>query len=153
MTHYFKIFMLLLLFTACKHKTDSSIKKKVLIEQNTNEIDVLKNDFNVFFKKFSKDSIFQKESLNDVVNFYQYDDNDSLEVSATPKKELSYKDFSIDTLAYKKESNKYRVIKEYKKDSVIYNLAGIDNGIYVLYVFKKNKINDWKLTSVHNYSN
>lgn len=62
-------------------------------------------------------------------------------------------DFKIDSLAYKKEFNKYKTEIQKYKDSTTYHLIGIDNGIYTFYVFKKNDTNKWLLKSIHDYSN
>ena len=87
----------------------------------------------------------------DIIKYYTYDDYDKLVITKYLKSDISFMDFKKDSIAYKKEYDRYRVEAVQKKDSTTYSLYGIDNGIYQHYVFKK-KHDKWYLTSIHDYS-
>jgi len=145
-------FIFIFLFFHCKQNPKIISKKGDFTKNSTQNSDSLKIKFNVFFTKFTNDSVFQKERLKNIINMYSYNDYDKMEVSQYSKKEFSFMDFTKDTLAYKKKFNKYKVEMKIEKDSTIYYMYGIDNGIHEFYVFKRNNLNKWYLVTIHDYS-
>lgn len=64
---------------------------------------------------------------------------------------FEYIDFTQDSLAMKKETDKYTIEKKEKKGYMIYSRSGYDNGIYELYKFKLID-GDWYLIEIENLS-
>ena len=109
------------------------------------------DDFLSFFHKFKQDSLFQKNSIVFPIKIYTYDDNDNINIERRDKQSFYFLDFSKDSTAYLSEGDAYRVSLEYTKDSVSYKEIGIDNGINIYFVFKKNQ--KWQLTDIYDFSN
>lgn len=147
--------VIILLFLSCKKA--NNLEYKVSTEKTANLVKQQKSskeDFNNFFVKFSNDSIFQKDRVKDTLYLHNLVETDKFEVLKFTKEDISYMDFRDDTLAYKKEYDKYRVETVIKEDSTNYSMYGIDNGILLHYVFMRDKQNnEWYLTSIHDYSN
>ncbi|GGX17560.1 DUF4348 domain-containing protein [Aquimarina muelleri] len=147
--------VIILLFLSCKKA--NNLEYKVSTEKTANLVKQQKSskeDFNNFFVKFSNDSIFQKDRVKDTLYLHNLVEIDKFEVLKFTKEDISYMDFRDDTLAYKKEYDKYRVETVIKEDSTNYSMYGIDNGILLHYVFMRDKQNnEWYLTSIHDYSN
>ncbi|MCD8418585.1 DUF4348 domain-containing protein [Tenacibaculum finnmarkense genomovar finnmarkense] len=149
------LFFFLILLYSCKGKP-----KLIPQENNQNKTEVSLDSFpkryNIFFQKFSNDSLFQKKRLKDSVAFFTNENeiNNKLKVTYYNKDDFYFVNFiREDSLARIKEFNKYKTETLIRIDSVTYFRYGIDNGIYMYYVFKRNKFNDWYLTSIHDYSN
>jgi len=149
------LYLIILLFLSCKK--DKNLEHKLTAEKKANLVEQQKSskeDFNNFFVKFSNDSIFQKDRVKDTLYLHNLVETDKFEILKFTKEDISYMDFRDDNLAYKKEYDKYRVETVIKKDSTNYSMYGIDNGILLHYVFKRDKQNnEWYLTSIHDYSN
>lgn len=131
-------------------KKDNSniLNKNHIIEKEKNLIE----DFDVFFERYRRDSVFQKERTNDVLLFFSYPDEENLKVSKHTKEDFDFFDYTEDDLAYNKESNAYKVKLEVETDSIIYYRLGIDNGIHMFEVYKVVKNDKWYLTAIHDYS-
>jgi len=148
----FFLSVLFLLFS-CKEndrKNDLELKKENLITSKKSL-----EDFDLFFKKFSKDSIYQKERIQFPLKCKTPDENDLMgEKNKTKLINISnfeYIDFTQDSLAMKKETDKYTIEKKEKKGYMIYSRLGYDNGIYELYKFKLID-GDWYLIEIENLS-
>jgi len=123
------------------------------IEANSQNTD--KDDFYLFFNKFKSDSTFQMKSILFPIKIYTVgeDDNKAYVIDKIGKKSYQFLNFSKDSTAYLLEENAYKVAIDFAADSVVYKIVGIDNGIFINYVFKKNNNKTWNLVSIYDFSN
>ncbi|OED34895.1 hypothetical protein AB832_06745 [Flavobacteriaceae bacterium (ex Bugula neritina AB1)] len=142
-----------ILLLSCKKK-DNSNQKLIKTETSTIQQELSKEVFKTFFLKFSNDSVFQKTRIKDTITFHSLIDTDKFEITKYLKDDISFMDFRKDSIAYKKEYDKYRTEIDISKDSTNYSLYGIDNGILTHYVFKRNENenDNWYLNAIHDYS-
>jgi len=137
--------------TKITHDVSSELVLKAKPEQETKEDE----DFNTFFEKFKIDSIFQLSRIKDSVKYYTYEEDTDMDLTIKnfPKSTFIYYNYNQDTAAYRSlEHDRYTVSIKKSGDSVIYNMKGVDNGINVFTVFKKNKKGKWFYCSLHDYS-
>ncbi len=95
-------------------------------------------DFDVFFKKFGSDSIFQKQHVKFPLKNTFLDMEGDLDVIRKDIKENEYRfsNFKKDNETGDAGGNgSYKVNIKKEKDSVYYNLTGIDNGIATVVKF------------------
>jgi len=107
--------------------------------EHTIESTECESDFDLFFKEFTKDSIFQKNHIKFPLRASYYEDIASnVVVVDTIKTKYDYKyiDFTKDTTAMQNETGKYTTEKSKSKNKVVYKLLGYDNGIMVSYKFE-----------------
>jgi len=153
MSRFYLFLFTFIVFFSCKKEIKNEYKATNFKQESKINQQVIREDFNVFFRKFGRDSIFQIERLKDSVNYITRNENDKLKTKKYSKKDFSFRDYTKDSLAYKEKYNGYTVELERKEDSICYYLWGVDNGIHRFYVFKRNsKSKNWFLNSIHNYS-
>jgi hypothetical protein len=148
----FFLSVLFLLFS-CKEdnrKNDLELKKGNPITSKKSE-----EDFNKFFKRFAEDSIYQKKRIQFPLKCITPDEDDMMGEKMKTKfiniSNFGYIDFTQDSHAMKKETDKYTIEKKEKKGYMIYSRLGYDNGIYELYKFKLID-SDWYLVEIENLS-
>lgn len=135
------ILLLTILIISCGTKTTDSTTDKVIVEET----------FDDFLNKFRSDSLFQIERTKFPLTLVTWDDDDNL-----MSEEVNLKNWRHRRFEYKNEFGT-REIDAYTQETKIYadsakiELRGIDNGIYVDYVFKKVD-GQWTLTTMRNYS-
>jgi len=102
------------------------------------------NSFNIFIEKFDKDSIFRKKHISDSLEILIVDlDDDKLKIKKIEDK-INLPAFQQNK--YEQEDG-YKWKISYKKDTVLYVQQGIDNGIYITYMFiKRHKT--WYLSKI-----
>ena len=147
-----------LIIIGCNKKKDSSVNTRILLNLDTiqrKELKVIEVtncliDFDEFFERFSKDSIFQKQRVNYPLKWSYYDESyEKLTIDYVRQEDFTYIDFSEDKNAMEKESGKYKIFIEKKsKNKVTYLLKGYDNGIYMKYIFKLDKKECWFLVEI-----
>lgn len=93
-------------------------------------------DFDIFFEKFSADSVFQRQHTKFPLKDVTRSDTD-LEMITTyaESKDCYYYDFRKDREAYKRETDAYNVVVEKRNDTVFYKWNGVDNGIHMEFKF------------------
>lgn len=129
------IFVLFSIYS-CQRK-DPTIESSN-IEQTITSADC-ESDFDLFFKEFAKDSIFQKNHIKFPLRsaYYGGDAYDELIVEIVrTKSDFKYIDFTEDATAMQKETGKYTTEKIKSQHKVVYKLLGYDNGIMVSYKFE-----------------
>jgi hypothetical protein len=103
-------------------------------------------NFDIFFDKFQKDSIFQKDRIIFPLKYFTYDTKtDSFSEEFINKKEWKYFDFS------KLPENYLRKIIKISDDEFKYNIQIEDTGVYVDYIFKIHN-GKWYLVEVNDKS-
>ncbi|MFD2600685.1 MULTISPECIES: DUF4348 domain-containing protein [Flavobacterium] len=121
----------MLLFSCKKEKISMRMPESHKVEK-------CDTDFNVFFEKFSADSVFQKQHtkfpLKDVSWSESYPDPET-DVRYLESKDCYYYDFRKDKEAYKKETDAYNVVTEKRNDTICYKWDGVDNGISMEFKF------------------
>jgi len=105
-------------------------------------------DFQTFFKKFSKDSIFQKKHLDKNLELVLIDPYDQSQSIQKIRDKWTYIDFKE---APNNDSDAYKFSIEPKKDTVFYIQQGIDNGIRIEYIFVR-KNDTWYLVLIKDES-
>ncbi len=140
--------------------TDNKELKKE-IESKANKISVVKPedcgmDFNAFFVKFSKDSIFQRSRVKyplKMIYFDAYGSDQTTPIEEYIKlQDYQFFDFSLDNEAKNREVNAYTIkIEKKENDTYLYRQLGIDNGIMVEFKFIKDN-GCWLLVSLKDES-
>lgn len=151
-----RIFLLLftLIFLNCNEAKKNDIKSQE-VKKSIKIKEEIQQDFDQFFKKFAKDSIYQKERIQFPLKCKTPDENDPLGEKIQTKlidiSNFEYINFTMDSLAIKKETDKFTIEKKEKNGYMIYTRLGYDNGIYELYKFKSVNGN-WYLIEIENLS-
>lgn len=118
---------------ACNGKDEKPVApaEKQVGQTTYNEVSC-DTDFDVFFKKFRSDSVFQKKHVRFPLKNTFLDSEGMYEVirqDVTPAK-YKFLDFTGDEEAAHMENGAFTIKIEKQKDSVFYLARGIDNGIH-----------------------
>ena len=95
-------------------------------------------DFNLFFKKFASDSVFQKKHVKFPLKESYSDPDTGYETTKTEhinSKDYHYHKFPKKNEASKFENGAFSITVDKQKDTVFNKWRGIDNGIYVDFKF------------------
>ena len=129
---------ILIIFSNCQdHKIENNFKPQ------ENQLLTVEEDFNAFFEKFKKDSVFQKQRVVFPLKVRVFN-IDNLKTEENSLEEENYELLKID-------ENEVSIEKKISKDSVKIILKGKDNGIYIETQFLKDK-GIWKLESYNDQS-
>ena len=132
------LIFILIIFSNCQaHKIENNFKSQ------ENQVLTVEEDFNTFFEKFKKDSVFQKQRVVFPLKVRIFN-IDNLKTEENSLEEKDYEFLKID-------ENEVSVEKKISKDSVKIILKGKDNGIYIETQFLKDK-GIWKLESYNDQS-
>ena len=132
------LIFILIIFSNCQ---DQKIENNFKSQENQ-ELTV-EEDFNTFFEKFKKDSVFQKQRVVFPLKIRVFN-TDNLITEENSFEEKDYEFLKID-------ENEVSIEKKISKDSVKIILKGKDNGIYIETQFLKDK-GIWKLESYNDQS-
>lgn len=109
--------------------------------------------FDEFFIKFTNDELFQKRRFSKSMRLTILDPYDvDKKIIKIVGKNHGFIDFKNDNEAINNEFDKFNIKIEKYKDSISYKRLGIDNGIYISYIFEKIN-NCWFLTEIIDESN
>ena len=110
-------------------------------------------DFKKIFEQFGSNSEFQKKHIKFPLSFSFLNDNyDKTIDSIINEKDFHFINFSNDKNAMKNEYDKFKTQTEkIGDDKIIYRRKGYDNGILILYEFKKTD-DCWNLIKVSDES-
>jgi hypothetical protein len=134
----YNLLILIILIIGCNEKNENEKNKssandlnKEIINKSIPESESIENcitNFDKFFIKFSKDSVFQKNMIKFPLKCKIPDENDPLSektiINLVNKLEFRYINFTLDSLAMKKEVERYTIKKKVQKDNVIYTQMG-----------------------------
>ena len=129
---------ILIIFSNCQ---DQKIENNFNPQEN--QVLTVEEDFNTFFEKFKKDSVFQKQRVVFPLKVRVFN-IDNLKTEENSLEEENYELLKID-------ENEVSMEKKISKDSVKIILKGKDNGIYIETQFLKDK-GIWKLESYNDQS-
>ena len=132
------LIFILIIFSNCQ---DQKIENNFKSQEN--QILTVEEDFNTFFEKFKKDSVFQKQRVVFPLKVRVFN-IDNLKTEENSLEEENYELLRID-------ENEVSMEKKISKDSVKIILKGKDNGIYIETQFLKDK-GIWKLESYNDQS-
>ena len=132
------LIFILIIFSNCQ---DQKIENNFNPQEN--QVLTVEEDFNAFFEKFKKDSVFQKQRVVFPLKVRVFN-IDNLKTEENSLEEENYELFRID-------ENEVSMEKKISKDSVKIILKGKDNGIYIETQFLKDK-GIWKLESYNDQS-
>lgn len=129
----------------------------IFISCNKNKTQQVESkDFEIFFKRFSTDSLYQKKQIKFPLNYeYLIYQNDKFvkKNELIKNTEWFYINFSTDKDAINLEYDKFTQKFIFNNlSNVIYKRIGYDNGILINYHFKKID-EKWFLTSIIDKSN
>jgi len=149
----FYILILLVIFLSCKKEKNISIEIGKNLPSNT-EVKVSKqvdNDFNVFFKLFNQDSIFQMSRVDFPLKIKTLDGEYELINQIVKKEEYRITEFLIGNTQTNHEYDNFKQDIVLGEEEVIVSWVGIDNGIAVEFMFKKNN-GKWMLITYVDHS-
>jgi hypothetical protein len=148
-------FFFFLLFASCINKKKNRIdltssstdttnqiikREKTIFKIDTLSFKATQNcntEFNYFFERFSRDSMFQKSRVKYPLRWSYYSGNyDKLQVEMINHQEFSYFDFENDVNAKGKKQGAFEVGMSISKDKVVYQRTGIDTGLLMSFQFK-----------------
>jgi hypothetical protein len=132
------LIFILIIFSNCQ---DQKIENNFNPQEN--QVLTVEEDFNAFFEKFKKDSVFQKQRVVFPLKVRVFN-IDNLKTEENSLEEENYELLRID-------ENEVSMEKKISKDSVKIILKGKDNGIYIETQFLKDK-GIWKLESYNDQS-
>ena len=132
------LIFILIIFSNCQ---DQKIENN--FKSHENQELTVEEDFNTFFEKFKKDSVFQKQRVVFPLKVRVFN-IDNLKTEENSFEEKDYEFLKID-------ENEVSMEKKISKDSVKIILKGKDNGIYIETQFLKDK-GIWKLESYNDQS-
>ena len=132
------LIFILIIFSNCQ---DQKIENNFKSQEN--QVLTVEEDFNTFFEKFKKDSVFQKQRVVFPLKVRIFN-IDNLKTEENSLEEKNYELLRID-------ENEVSMEKKISKDSVKIILKGKDNGIYIETQFLKDK-GIWKLESYNDQS-
>ena len=132
------LIFILIIFSNCQ---DQKIENNFNPQEN--QVLTVVEDFNAFFEKFKKDSVFQKQRVVFPLKVRVFN-IDNLKTEENSLEEENYELLRID-------ENEVSMEKKISKDSVKIILKGKDNGIYIETQFLKDK-GIWKLESYNDQS-
>ena len=132
------LIFILIIFSNCQ---DQKIENNFNPQEN--QVLTVEEDFNAFFEKFKKDSVFQKQRVVFPLKVRVFN-IDNLKTEENSLEEKNYEFLRID-------ENEVSMEKKISKDSVKIILKGKDNGIYIETQFLKDK-GIWKLESYNDQS-
>ena len=131
-------------------KAEANEEKKENIEIFAEMAKDCDQTFDDFFKRFARDSIFQKNRVKYPMEWFFYGgaNYQSLDKETISSKEkFRYFDFTRDGEAVKREYGAFKIERVAHKDSVIYKRLGLDSGL--LMSFKFHLINGcWYLVEI-----
>lgn len=134
---------------SCNHKQEVT-NATSQIEKETEKIStVTVENFDAFFERFSKDSVFQKSRIKFPLKTSYHEDPTEGEIVHYLKdsSETEYIDFTGDSLAMNKETDKFAPKVEKTAKGMVYKRIGYDNGIYISYIFILSD-NSWFLSEI-----
>ncbi len=108
--------------------------------------------FQQFLEKFSSDSAFQINHTLFPFKIASYDIEDNMDTSLISQDKWQFLNLQYDSIYAKREVNAYTQNIDVFQDSCIVSYKGIDNGIWIDYVFVR-QYNDWMLSKEVDYSN
>ncbi len=132
------LIFILIIFSNCQ---DQKIENNFNPQEN--QVLTVEEDFNAFFEKFKKDSVFQKQRVVFPLKVRVFN-IDNLKTEENSLEEKDYEFLKID-------ENEVSIEKKILKDSVKIILKGKDNGIYIETEFLKDN-GIWKLETYNDQS-
>jgi hypothetical protein len=111
------------------------------------------SDFESFFERFSRDSLYQKKMVKYPLKseYYVGDSYDELTTELIESPKYKFIDFKEDSNAMQNETGKYTIEKKRIHQGMIYTRFGYHNGIHISYEFKFTKI-CWFLVKITDQS-
>ena len=154
---YIYLIIITVIIFSCRTKLgrEETSSKELKTTNRVEEKEEIKiEDFESFFKKFSKDSIFQFTRIDFPISYYTIDIEDNKEEYIYNRDEFWYTDFTKDAEAATQEIDPYEPIVRRKSDTeVTYIRMGIDNGIRIEYYFILDPTGKWRMTKIIDNSN
>lgn len=140
-----------LFFVSCGTKSTDSPTTGQVVDSLATSKTIDQEDFNEFFKKFTTDSLFQIERTKFPFRVIWLTD-DGETTHETEKESWTHSTFYYDDSYATRQVDAYTQEMKIYADSAKLEQRGVDNGIYVDYLFMKDK-GKWILFTGRDYSN
>ena len=121
-----------------------------LTEKNNTTTSI--EDFDTFFSQFNHDSLFQFHRTVIPLKIVTSDIFENHYTEFLDSSKWHFFSLEYDSASYYQHFDSFEQIIEMGKDSVNVGLRGIDNGIYINYVFR-SKDGKWYLSMMEDFSN
>lgn len=108
--------------------------------------------FDIFFNKFTSDSLFQLERVKFPFTLVTWNIDENLATEEISREHWRYLRFEYKPEFGTRDIDAYTQEIEIYTDSAKVEIRGVDNGIYVDYIFNKVE-GKWTLTLGRDYSN
>jgi hypothetical protein len=151
MTLKYIFILMILFFVSCKPKSTDTGSSNQLADSLTISKDNEQEDFNEFYKKFTADSTFQMERTKFPFRVLWISD-DGETTHETQREDWTHSTFYYDDSYATRPVDAYKQEVKLYADSAKVEQRGVDNGIYVDYLFKRDK-GKWILFTGRDYSN
>lgn len=115
--------------------------------------EIIREEFDTFFKRFSEDSVFQLSRIDFPISYYSVDIEDNKEEFVYDKNDFWYIDFTEDRQAATRNTDAYEPVIEKGDLKTRYIRKGIDNGIRIEYYFERNATGEWYMVEIVDNSN
>ncbi len=148
---YFAGVVIIIIMSGCaetKKEEASEASEKV---PETKEI--IREEFDTFFKRFSEDSVFQLSRIDFPISYYSVDIEDNKEEYVYNKNDFWYINFIEDSEAATRNADAYEPVIEKGDSKTRYIRKGIDNGIRIEYYFEMNDKGEWYMVEIVDNSN
>jgi hypothetical protein len=140
-----------LFFVSCVTKSTDLSTSDQLADSLTISKDNDQEDFNQFFKKFATDSLFQMERTKFPFRaLWLTDDGET--THETEREDWTHSTFHYEDGYATRQKDAYTQEMKVYTDSAKLEQRGVDNGIYVDYLFMRDK-GKWILLTARDYSN
>ncbi len=156
------IFVLLIIFSCNSSNSDQKgINSSIEISKDEVDSANLKNSvpieqpddtFEEFFQKFKQDSVFQINRIRFPLKITIIDITENVSQDWMQQQEWNYLDFHYDESFADRKIDAYTQEILINPDSTLLKYRGVDNGIYINYVFYLID-EKWTLISFEDYSN
>ncbi|MCW3808070.1 DUF4348 domain-containing protein [Plebeiibacterium marinum] len=142
----------LILKVSCFARPIGNITGKNYCSQTEKTTESTVFDFQKFLEIYSSDSIFQLNHVVFPLKYISVDIEDNEEIKMIKKEEWKSLHFKSELETQDREIDGYKQLIEIESDTAKVLIRGIDNGIYIDFIFeKRNK--SWFLIEWGDYSN
>lgn len=132
--------------------TDTLVRRGPETGNEGHEANQSKALFDKFLSRFSADSLFQLQRIHFPLETKSIDIEEEIEIAFLLPKQWKHLDLNYNPQYAKREVDAYEQYIKLFSNSGIVSIKGIDNGIWMDYVFERKK-DDWVLIKFIDYSN
>lgn len=144
-----------LLFLAGMFACQPAPNENTTLEEQTPEVNPKIQSFDVFLKQFNQDTGFQLSRIAFPLEVFGYEEDEHYEFKEVsvplPKEEWEHTSLNYGQESAQQTNDAFTQNVVAGRDSAFVQFRGVDNGIYVDYVFVLKK-EGWYLVAIKDYS-